>query len=99
MPTRYTRPPQRPQGASPLRHHPATSPLPKARVGLRTVAVNPEGGETHMPKFGNSTRTAAVLAAALLTAVVAAGAAASPARNSGTTITGAGSTFVAPLVS
>jgi phosphate transport system substrate-binding protein len=53
-----------------------------------------------MPKSGNSTRTAAaVIAAALLAAVVAAVAAAAPARHSGTTITGAGSTFVAPLVS
>ncbi len=52
-----------------------------------------------MPKFGNSTRMAIVVAAALLAVVAAGGAAASPARQSGATITGAGSTFVAPLVS
>jgi phosphate transport system substrate-binding protein len=53
-----------------------------------------------MPKFGNSTRAAAVAAAvaAVLAAVVAAGAAASPSRHDSTTISGAGSTFVAPLV-
>jgi phosphate transport system substrate-binding protein len=51
-----------------------------------------------MPKFGNLTRTAAVAVAAALAAVVASGASASPARHTGTTISGAGSTFVAPLV-
>ena len=52
-----------------------------------------------MSKLGNSTRAAAaVLAATLLAIVAAAGAGASPARHTGTTISGAGSTFVAPLV-
>jgi phosphate transport system substrate-binding protein len=52
-----------------------------------------------MPKTGRSTRTAvAALAAALLAAVAATGATASPTRQTGTTLTGAGSTFVSPLV-
>jgi phosphate transport system substrate-binding protein len=49
-----------------------------------------------MPKFGNFIRSLVVLAAVALVAVVAAGAAS--ARQSGTTISGAGSTFVSPLV-
>ena len=52
-----------------------------------------------MPKLGHPIRTFTVLAAAaaaLAVAVSSAGAA--PARHSATTITGAGSTFVAPLV-
>jgi phosphate transport system substrate-binding protein len=51
-----------------------------------------------MPKIGNSTRTAAVLAATVLAAVAAGSSTASAARHANTTITGAGSTFVAPLV-
>lgn len=43
-------------------------------------------------------RTLALAAAAALAAVAAGSAAAAPARSSGTTLTGAGSTFVAPLV-
>ena len=52
-----------------------------------------------MPKLGTSIRiTSAVAAAALLAVVVAGAASAKPARQAGTTISGAGSTFVAPLV-
>ena len=52
-----------------------------------------------MPKCGSFTRiTATALAAVALAGVVAAGAGASPAKRAGTTISGAGSTFVSPLV-
>jgi phosphate transport system substrate-binding protein len=52
-----------------------------------------------MPKTGNFIRTIALFALAAVTAVVAAGTAgASPAKKSGTTLSGAGSSFVAPLV-
>jgi phosphate transport system substrate-binding protein len=52
-----------------------------------------------MPKSGTFARTIVLAAAAALLAVVAAGTAgASPARQSGTTLSGAGSTFVSPLV-
>ena len=52
-----------------------------------------------MPKLGTSIRILAVPAAAAAFAVVAvSGAGAAPARHAGTTITGAGSTFVSPLV-
>ena len=53
-----------------------------------------------MPKYGNFPRTIALLAVAgVVAALAAAGAGAAPAKKSGTTITGAGSSFVAPLVS
>jgi len=53
-----------------------------------------------MPNVGNSIRTIiALTAAAALAAIAAGGAAAAPTKRSGTTIVGAGSTFVAPLVS
>ena len=53
-----------------------------------------------MPKSGHPIRTLAVLAAvAAVFAAVAVGAGAAPARHAGTTISGAGSTFVQPLVS
>ncbi|HUJ91210.1 MAG TPA: phosphate ABC transporter substrate-binding protein PstS [Gaiellaceae bacterium] len=53
-----------------------------------------------MPKLGFSTRIATALAAsATVAALVATAAVAHPARQAGTTISGAGSTFVAPLVS
>ena len=53
-----------------------------------------------MPKPGTFTRIfATILAAAALSAVVAGSVAASPAKHSGTTLVGAGSSFVAPLVS
>jgi phosphate transport system substrate-binding protein len=53
-----------------------------------------------MPKSGHSIRTIVVLAAvAAVFAALAAGAGAAPARHAGTTISGAGSTFVSPLVS
>ncbi len=53
-----------------------------------------------MPKSGNFMRIFALAALTALLAVVVAGTAgASPARNSGTTLTGAGSSFVFPLVS
>jgi phosphate transport system substrate-binding protein len=52
-----------------------------------------------MPKTGNFIRSIALFALAAVTAVVAAGTAgASPAKKSGTTLSGAGSSFVAPLV-
>src|SRR5262245_1794885 len=52
-----------------------------------------------MPKCGNFIRTLTLLAVTgALAAVAAAGAGAAPAKQSGTTITGAGSSFVAPLV-
>jgi phosphate transport system substrate-binding protein len=52
-----------------------------------------------MPKTGNSTRIFIALAVAgALAALAAGGAAAATAKRGGTTITGAGSTFVAPLV-
>ncbi len=52
-----------------------------------------------MPKLGTSIRiTGAVAAIALLAVVVAGAASAKPARQSGTIISGAGSTFVAPLI-
>ncbi len=50
-----------------------------------------------MPKIGFCARAAALAGLAAIVSAVAASAA--PARTSGTTITGAGSTFVAPLVS
>jgi phosphate transport system substrate-binding protein len=52
-----------------------------------------------MPKLGHSIRTTAVLAAvAAAFAALAVGAGAAPATHDGTTLVGAGSTFVAPLV-
>jgi phosphate transport system substrate-binding protein len=52
-----------------------------------------------MRKAGTITRTLALLAlTGALAAVAASGAGAAPAKQSGTTITGAGSSFVAPLV-
>jgi phosphate transport system substrate-binding protein len=51
-----------------------------------------------MPKSGTFTRIVALLAVAALSALAAATAGAAPAKHSGTTISGAGSTFVAPLV-
>ncbi len=52
-----------------------------------------------MPKLGHPIRTITVLAAAAaVLAVAVSSAGAAPARHSGTTITGAGSTFVAPLI-
>src|SRR5256714_1761208 len=50
-----------------------------------------------MPKSGNFIRTFAVLVAIALLAIVAAGTAS--ARQTGTTLSGAGSSFVSPLVS
>ena len=53
-----------------------------------------------MPKAGNSIRIiAAVALAAALAAIAVAGAGAAPAKHNGTTIVGAGSSFVSPLVS
>ena len=53
-----------------------------------------------MPKVGTSTRTIAIAAAAAILAVAAAATAgATSAKQSGTTLSGAGSTFVSPLVS
>jgi phosphate transport system substrate-binding protein len=54
-----------------------------------------------MPKSGNFTTriTATALAAAALMGLVATAAGASPAKRTGTTLSGAGSTFVQPLVS
>jgi phosphate transport system substrate-binding protein len=53
-----------------------------------------------MPKAGNSIRLIIVAAlAAIITAVAAGAAGAAPAKHSGTTIVGAGSSFVNPLVS
>jgi phosphate transport system substrate-binding protein len=53
-----------------------------------------------MPKVGNSIRTIAAIAVAATMAAVAAGAAgAAPAKHTGTTLVGAGSSFVNPLVS
>ncbi len=53
-----------------------------------------------MPNLGTSIRTIAALAlVATLAALAAATAGATPAKRSGTTLVGAGSTFVAPLVS
>jgi phosphate transport system substrate-binding protein len=53
-----------------------------------------------MPKVGYSIRTiVALAAAATLAALAAGGAAAAPSKQSGTTLVGAGSSFVAPLVS
>ena len=52
-----------------------------------------------MPKLGHPTRTITVLAAAAaVLAVAVSSAGAAPARHSATTISGAGSTFVAPLI-
>ena len=52
-----------------------------------------------MPKTGNFIRTIALFALAAVTAVVAAGTAgAAPAKKAGTNLSGAGSSFVAPLV-
>jgi phosphate transport system substrate-binding protein len=52
-----------------------------------------------MPKSGNFIRTLALLAvAAIVAAVAAASVGAAPAKKSATTISGAGSSFVAPLV-
>ncbi len=51
-----------------------------------------------MPKPGTFIRTIALAAVAVFAVVVAGTAGASPARTSGTTISGAGSSFVSPLV-
>jgi phosphate transport system substrate-binding protein len=52
-----------------------------------------------MPKIGNFTRTIVLVALTAAVAVVAAGAAgAQPAKNAATTLSGAGSSFVSPLV-
>ena len=52
-----------------------------------------------MPKSGSFTRTVLAVAAAAILAVVASGTAgASPAKHTGTTLSGAGSSFVSPLV-
>jgi phosphate transport system substrate-binding protein len=52
-----------------------------------------------MPKSGNFIRTIALFALAAVLAIVAAGTAgATPAKKTGTTLSGAGSSFVAPLV-
>src|SRR5882757_5649974 len=53
-----------------------------------------------MPNLGTRTRIiAAVFAAAALSVVAAGSASAAPAKHNGTTLIGAGSSFVAPLVS
>ena len=53
-----------------------------------------------MPKLGTRTRIiAAAVAAAALSVIAAGSATAAPAKHSGTTLIGAGSSFVAPLVS
>jgi phosphate transport system substrate-binding protein len=53
-----------------------------------------------MPKSGSFTRTVLAVAAAAILAVIASGTAgAAPAKHSGTTLSGAGSSFVSPLVS
>jgi phosphate transport system substrate-binding protein len=53
-----------------------------------------------MPKFGTFTRTVLAVAATAILAVIASGTAgAAPAKHSGTTLSGAGSSFVSPLVS
>src|SRR6058998_4284412 len=53
-----------------------------------------------MPKSGSFTRTVLAVAAAAILAVVASGtASAAPAKHSGTTLSGAGSSFVSPLIS
>ena len=51
-----------------------------------------------MPKSGNFIRSLVLLTVAAIAAVAVAGAGAAPAKKSGTTISGAGSSFVAPLV-
>ncbi|HZR95715.1 MAG TPA: phosphate ABC transporter substrate-binding protein PstS [Gaiellaceae bacterium] len=51
-----------------------------------------------MPKSGNFIRIVVLAAAATLAIVLAATAAAAPARTAGTTLSGAGSTFVSPLI-
>src|SRR5438874_1422967 len=86
-------------GRPPLRNHLDSTSYP-TRVGPnRTLAPTPEGGSATMPKPGNFIRTVALVAvAAVVAAVAAASAGAAPARKSGTTISGAGSSFVAPLV-
>ena len=59
----------------------------------------PQGGEIAMRRLGPSTRILALVAlAGAVTAVAVGAAGASTSRHSGTTITGAGSTFVSPLV-
>jgi phosphate transport system substrate-binding protein len=63
------------------------------------LLTNPKEEKT-MPKIGNLIRTILALAAvAALAALAAGGASAAPAKGSGTTLVGAGSSFVAPLVS
>ena len=53
-----------------------------------------------MPKSGSFTRTVLAVAAAAILAVIASGTAgAAPAKHTGTTLSGAGSSFVSPLVS
>src|SRR5438093_10209906 len=88
------------EGGSPLRNHLSTSPYPTRLHGGRSLAATPEGGHRPMPKSGTFIRTLIAVAAAPILAAVAAGTAgAAPAKTSGTTLSGAGSTFVSPLVS
>src|SRR5882762_6324995 len=88
------------EGWSPLRHHFGTGPYPTPFTAGHTLAANPRGGERPMPKSGNFVRTFALVALTALIAVAAVGTAgASPAKHSATTLSGAGSSFVSPLVS
>src|SRR5581483_1947483 len=97
--TRYTRSPAGFEGLSPLRHQVATGRYPTfPRCGRTVPADTPEGGERGMPKSGNFIRIVVLAAAATLAIVLAATAAAAPARTAGTTLSGAGSTFVSPLI-
>src|SRR5712691_2793616 len=100
MRTPYTRGIPAFEGRPPLRNHFATAPYPTWLGPGRTLASNPDGGEKSMPKYRSFLRRSALVSAvAVLAFTAAATAGAAQSRKSGTTISGAGSTFVQPLVS
>src|SRR6266568_6401529 len=87
------------QGLSPLRLHLATPAYPTPRRTRRTLPANPEEEENQMPRNGKLVRISLVAAAAAAIAVVAVvTAGTASAKSTSGSVTGAGSTFVAPLV-
>jgi phosphate transport system substrate-binding protein len=68
-------------------------------VHRHTVAANPEKKEKQMPRSGKLVRISLVAAAAAVAVVAVVTAGAASARTTGGSVNGAGSTFVAPLVS
>ena len=97
--TPYSLPMRHSEGGSPLRYHRVTRQYPTPSGRGRTVAANPKEEKSQCGRLGLSTRILALVAlAGAVTAVAVGAAGASTSRHSATTITGAGSTFVSPLV-